>query len=87
VLLPRWFVPGNSLAVYASAEACAVDVASGLYLACAQGEGKAERALVTAIGRERRMRELSATALGAALDAIPDALRRDVHARLGRRAS
>jgi rhombotail lipoprotein len=87
VLLPRWFVPGDSLAVYASAEACAVDVVSGLFLACAQGQGKAERALVTAIGRERRMRELSATALGAALDALPDALRRGVRARLERRPS
>jgi rhombotail lipoprotein len=86
-LVPRWFVPGNSLAVYASAEACAVDVGSGLFLACAQGEAKAERALVTAVGRDRRMRELSATALGAALDAIPGALRHDVHARLARRAS
>jgi rhombotail lipoprotein len=86
-IVPLWFVPGNSLAVYASAEACAVDVASGVFLACAQGQAKAERALVTAIGRERRMRELSATALGEALDALPEALRRSVHARIARRAS
>ncbi len=82
LVVPRWFVPGDSLAVYASAEACAIDVASGILLACAQGEGKAERALVTAIGRERRMRELSATALGTAFDTIPAALGRSVHARL-----
>jgi rhombotail lipoprotein len=86
-IVPRWFVPGNSLAVYASAEACALDVTSGLFLACAHGEAKAERALVTAIGRDRRMRELSTAALGAALDAIPEALRRGVHARLARQAS
>lgn len=84
-ILPLWFVPGNSLAVYASAEACAVDVASGLFLACAQGQGKAARGLVTVAGRNRRMRELSATALQAALNALPEALRRGVHHRLAAR--
>ena len=86
-LLPRWFVPGNSLAVYASAEVCAVDVGSGLFLACAQGQGKAERALVTAIGREQRLRELSAAALRDAFGAVPDVLLQGVQARLARRPS
>ncbi len=86
-ILPLWFVPGNSLAVYASAEACAVDVASGLFLACAQGQGKAERGLVTVAGRDRRMRELSATALRDALEALPEALRRGVGERLARQTS
>jgi len=86
-VLPVWFVPGDSLAVYASAEACALDVRSGLFLACAQGQGKAERALVTTIGREQRMRELSTAALGEAFDAIPETLRQGVRARLARRAS
>ena len=86
-ILPVWFVPGDSLAVYASAEACALDVRSGLFLACAQGQGKAERALVTTIGREQRMRELSTAALGEAFEAIPETLRQGVRARLARRAS
>ena len=58
-----------------------------LFLACAQGQGKAERALVTTIGREQRMRELSTAALGEAFDAIPETLRQGVRARLARRAS
>ena len=86
-ILPMWLVPGNSLAVYASAEVCALDVRSGVFLACAQGQGRAERALVTSIGRERRMRELSTTALGEAFDALPETLRRSVQTRLARQQS
>jgi rhombotail lipoprotein len=81
-LVPMYFVPGYDAAVYTSAEACALDVRTGLFLACAQGEGRARRRLVTRIGRERRLRQLASEALERALADVPADLRAGVRARL-----
>jgi rhombotail lipoprotein len=70
-VLPLYVVPGNDLAVFASAEACALDVRSGLFLACAQGQGQARRRFVTHIGRERGLRALAREALETALGDVP----------------
>ena len=40
-LLPALFVPGSDVGAWASAEACAIDVRSGVFLACASGHGTA----------------------------------------------
>jgi rhombotail lipoprotein len=74
-IVPILFVPGHDVAVYASAEACAIDVRTGVFLACAQGHGEATRGFVTVLGRERRLRELAVEAYGDALAALPDTLR------------
>lgn len=81
-LLPIYFAPGNDLTTYVTAEACAVDVRTGVFLGCAQGNGAAARRFVTPLGVDGRQRELVATATTEALRRLPQQLADIVVARL-----
>lgn len=77
-ILPVYFFPGDDLSVYASAEACAVDVRSGVFLGCAQGQDHRERGFVTRLRRDAVVRDLSSGALETALAGIPEKLRAQI---------
>lgn len=83
-LLPMFVVPGDDLSTYVTAEACAIDVRTGVFLGCAQGNGDAARSFVTPLGRESRKRELVVSATEAALQSLPQQLSDIVVARLER---
>lgn len=73
-ILPIYFFPGDDLSVYASVEACAVDIRSGVFLGCAQGQSSRQRSFVTKIRRDLNMRALTTETLQTALADIPRAL-------------
>jgi rhombotail lipoprotein len=81
-LVTPLFVPGDQLAVYTSAESCAIDVRSGIFLGCAQGHGEAERAMVLPMRRGRSMRALSVAAASKAVSDLPALLREQVSSRI-----
>jgi hypothetical protein len=83
VLLPMLFVPGHDVAAYVSAEMCALDVRTGIFLACAEGHGDDSRRFVTMPRRDRRLRELTVEATEAALVDIGHRLNDAVAARIG----
>lgn len=81
-ILPMFVVPGSEVATYASAEACALDVRSGLILGCRSGRGEAGTGFVAMIGMESAAREASADAARQALEPLPTALRATIEAAL-----
>jgi len=82
-LVPMFFVPGNDLAEYVSAEACALDVRSGIFLGCAQGHGEASRSFVTFVGRDSDFRQLATAATATALLQLPADMRATVGNGIG----
>jgi rhombotail lipoprotein len=74
-LVTPFFIPGDQLAVYTSAEACAIDVRSGVFLGCMQGYGEAERAMSLPTRRGRTFRSLSRTATEKAVHTLSAPLR------------
>lgn len=86
-ILPAYFFPGDDLFVYANAEACAVDVRTGIFLGCATGQSEQQLGFVTGIRRDVRMRELTVAALEDALDGMPRDLRNGIYKHSGERDS
>lgn len=81
-LLPRLFVPGDQLSVYTSAEACVLDVRTGVFLGCAQGRGRSKRWFAFPMLREGNLRALSVSSTAEAVRDLPDPLRLHVGARM-----
>jgi hypothetical protein len=81
-LVPMAFVPGNEVAAWASAEACAIDVRSGLFLGCANGRGNARDGFVVPFDSEAARRRVGGEAIDRAAAALPDQIADLVAARI-----
>ncbi len=67
LIVTQRFVPGDDFAVFATAEACAFHVRSGVLLACSHGYGRAENRFAVPWGPEEAFAQLRRTALKRAL--------------------
>ena len=83
-LAPVFFAPAHDLAVYASVEACVLDVRTSIFLACSPGYGDARRRFVTRGGIEHRSRQLVVAAFEEAMSTLPARLRSNLAARMTR---
>ncbi len=81
-VIPMVFVPGSEVGAWASAEACAIDVRSGLIVGCANGHGSAHDGYVIMTNTGEVRRELARDAVAAALTALPDRISEVVHRRI-----
>ncbi|MDX2166942.1 MAG: hypothetical protein SF182_07765 [Deltaproteobacteria bacterium] len=81
-LVPMAFVPGSEVGAWASAEACAIDVRSGLFLGCASGHGQARDGFVIPLNSETARRDVAREALGRAAAGLPDQIADLVAARI-----
>jgi len=70
-LLPIAFVPGNQAAAWASGEACAIDVRSGVFLGCVSGNGTARDDYVRAAQVDDALRRVVRDAVDDALATLP----------------
>jgi hypothetical protein len=66
-VFPLFFIPGDDVSANVAAEACAVDVRTGVFLGCVQGAGDATRRFVTPLGKSARQRQLVSAATEDAL--------------------
>jgi hypothetical protein len=71
-VVPVAFVPGSEVGAWASAEACAIAVRSGLFLGCASGHGRAREGFVLMAGTADAERRVARTAVDGAVGSLPD---------------
>jgi len=81
-LVPAFFIPALDLSVLTTAEACAMDVRTGIFLACARGRAESQDRFVVATRAGKAGRELEQRALAAALGTLAADLRQAVERRL-----
>lgn len=82
-VVPMFFVPGTAVSVYASAEACALDVRSGIFLSCASGRDAAEESLVPLAYASDVLPELSQRDLQGATRELPHHLSAAIYDHVG----
>jgi len=81
-LIPMFFVPALDLSVLATAEACAMDVRTGIFLACARGHEESQVRFVIASRAGKARRELERRTFAASLTSLAGDLRQGVRQRL-----
>ncbi len=81
-VLPLFFVPGSDVSVYASAEACGLDVRSGIFLGCVSGRDAAEDRYVPFLYAADAFPDLSRRALRGATRELPHRLAGEIYAHL-----